>query len=451
MSEENGKKRNQGNNDFPVCVYPGKVQAILKELQEERLYPLEFIGSALLFVVSILIGAGSWLMDILGKTYANVYIAIVGDQGTNKSTPTEYLILPLLEADNAAITEYNAEVAEWNAKEQKYRTTHVDDDNPGPFPRCKRLICNDTTPEVTLKLLAENPMGIGHYQDELSSLFSCFSRYNKDDKNEKILLNLYSGKPITVDRATRKEIMSVLRPYYSIIGTIQPKCYITLMAKNERFDSGLFSRFITATMLDNPPLKWSLNEDLPSDVDERYRELIKKLISRRRATEDNPVEYKLTSDADYAIKSWQNNHEDNILIYGRDTDRAVFRKSQLYVVKFALILQVLWDCVENKDNPEHLITHKTAIYATMLADHFYHNAKEIARSVSKTTLTATEKNVYEALPDRFTSVEGIEIARRMGLGKTCFYGMVNKIKGILLEQPSHGLYIKKMTAKVVKV
>ena len=83
----------------------------------------------------------------------------------------------------------------------------------------------------------------------------------------------------------------------------------------------------------------------------------------------------------------------------------------------------------------------------MLA-HFYHgaifrNAKDLARSVYVRTISQKENKVYEALPAEFTSEEGLNIAKKHGLGKTCYYDLLSKLRGILIDQPSRGQYVKR--------
>lgn len=449
---EKTKSTNQ-DEKFPLVIFPPRIRSIIETLADERLYPKDYVASAILFAVSVLIGAGSCLITSLGKIFANIYVAVIGDQGANKSTPIEWAISPLLKADHEAITQFKKAVEEWQDKEQEYRRTGAETDKPGPFPKCPRMMCNDVTPEVLLTMLAANQMGCGQYHDELSRLFGAVDRYNYGS-NEDLYLSLYSGKPITVDRATKKDIISVLRPYFSMIGTIQPQRYVKLMAKKDRMSSGLFARVLEVNHFENPALLWNFEEDLPSDVDNQYLGFIDALMSRRDTTSHTtPTEYKFdpNTTAAFTIQSWQNDHEERIEKIGRDTDRAVFRKIQMYALKFALIIQVMWDVEKGRDNSSHYISFESAVYATILADYFYHNAKELARSLDRPTLSHTEENLFKALPNSFYTTEGRDIAKRYGLGKTCFHNFINKVKGTLIEQPSHGYYRKLYPEKNIDI
>ena len=447
METENKKKQAglSSENPFPMGVFPPPLRDIIDELSRERKFPSDYLGSAILFVVSVLIGAGAYLWTALGKTYANIYVAIIGVQGSNKSTPVEWALKPLHQLDHHAIIEFRQRLDEYRKQLSTYRISGDEVDNPGKPPVCPRLLVNDTTPEVLLKRLEENPLGIGQYYDELSRMITCAERYNKSN-NEDMYLSLYSGKPVTVDRMNAEDIRSIPSPYYSMIGTIQPHIFNKIMRGKGRFDSGLFSRILEVNHYEENALLWNLEEDLPSDVEDRYSKFVNALVKQRSESSiEHPIEYRLSSDASAYVQNWQNEKEEHIEKSGKETDRAVFRKIQLYILKFALIVQIMWDLCDNVPNEEHLISLKSAVFASLLADYFYANSKELARALNENKLSATEKQLFNALNDEFTAEEGRVIAKRCGLGKTCFYEFLTKTKGILIDQPSRGHYVKRFS------
>lgn len=429
-------------NTFPIIAFPESLQKIIRELGESRLYATDYLGSAILYAVSVMIGAGSYLYTSMGRTYANLYIALIGPQGANKSNPLEWALAPLHEIDSLSIKEYRAKMSEYQKLLNIYKCTGDDADAPGPKPTCARLLVNDTTPEVLLQRLEENSYGLGQYFDELARMLTCMGRYSRTD-NEDLYLSLYSGKPVTIDRVTNGEIYNILHPYYSLIGTTQPQIYRKIMSDKNRYDNGLFSRILQVTHYEDHELLWKIYDDLPSDSDGQYRCFISALQQRRNEISlESPAVYTFDDDAASLIINWQNEHERDIERRGKESDRAVFRKIQLYVLKFALIIQIMSDVdADNVDN--RTIVFYSATMATFLADYFFSTALELARVINKPTLSRAEIRLFDALSDEFTTEEGRELAKKYGIGKTCYYEFLNKLKGALIDQPSRGQYVKR--------
>lgn len=429
-------------NTFPIFSFPESLQKIIRELGESRLYATDYLGSAILYAVSVMIGAGSYLYTSMGRTYANLYIALIGPQGTNKSNPLEWALAPLHEIDSLSIKEYRAKMSEYQKLLNIYKCTGDDADDPGPKPTCARLLVNDTTPEVLLQRLEENSYGLGQYFDELARMLTCMGRYSRTD-NEDLYLSLFSGKPVTIDRVTNGEIYNILHPYYSLIGTTQPQIYRKIMSDKGRYDNGLFSRILQVTHYEDHELLWKFDNDLPSDSDGQYRGFISALQHRRNEIPlTSPAVYTFDEDAASLVVNWQNEHERDIECSGRETDRAVFRKIQLYVLKFALIVQIMND-VDAGNTENRTIDFYSATMATLLSNYFYTTALELARVINKPTLSRAEIKLYNALEISFTTEEGRDLAKKCGIGKTCFYEFLNKLKGVLIDQPSRGQYVKK--------
>lgn len=303
------------NNSFPVGIFPLRIQSIIKELNRDRKYPIDYLSGAILWVVSVLIGACSYLKTTLGKTYANIYMMLVGAQGAVKSHPLAWATAYLHELDNAALTIYEREMEEYEAARARGEQPEK--------PSCRRLLIDGSTPEAAFKRLEENPKGIGQCADEIRKAFGDLGRYANSSDVE-VYLRLFNGDTLTIDRAT-------------------------------------------------------------------------------------------------------------------------FRKIQIYVLKFALIIQIMADVDSGREKPEHLVDFGSATLATLLADYFFMNAKDLARSVYVRKLSQREQEAYEALPVEFESDEGLAIAKKHGLGKTCYYDLLSKLRGVLIDQPFRGHYVKRFT------
>ena len=420
---------------FPIGVFPESIQDIIKELNRDRKFPIDYLGGAILWVVSVLIGATSYLKTSLAKTYCNVYMMLIGVQGAVKSPPLAWATEYLHRLDHAYLMKYERELVEYEAAIT--RGEHLEK------PVAKRILIDASTPEAVFKRIGENPKGIGQCADEIRKAFGDLGRYAKSS-DEEVYLRLYNGDTVTIDRA-HQETLHASRPYFCLCGTIQNQTFNRLF-NTERVENGLLARFVEIVHYEEGAILWNLSEDLPSDVDARYESFLQKLIERRDNIDlAHPEEYTLTEDAADIIQSWQNSHEIKIEAHGREIDRAVFRKIQIYVLKFALIIQIMADIESSQDNAGRKVGFAAATLATVLADYFYRNAKDLARSVYVRKLSQREQEAYEALPVEFDSDEGLAIAKRHGFGKTCYYDLLSKLRGVLIDQPFRGHYVKRFT------
>ena len=420
--------------DFPLVVFPAKFREIVTELHRTRLFPIAYTAASILFVVSLLVGGLRCLVTALGKTYANVYVALIGSQGAMKSRPAEFATNPLVKHDVAAILQFTKQLKEW---EEANRNGQSDGT---PRPKCPRKLVNDITPEGIGRILADNREGVGQYVDELTKAIADYSRYSSS-RNEDMLLSLFSGVPMVVDRATRELPIVSPQTYLCLLGTTQTHRYLTTFA-DERYDSGLCARILAVPILEEEPLLWDLSRSTDDDIEIRYEDLLDRINSDR----GNPAEYSFSAGASSQIQTWQNGIEERLNVDGHDYELAIFRKMQIYVLKFALILQIMWDKAEAVDNTEHVINEDIAFKATLLADYFFENACDLSMIAHQVTpMTDKEQQLYDAFPTSFTSEEGLKVAESIGLGKTSFYSLIKKIKGVLIEQPMRGRYVKSAT------
>lgn len=421
-------------NEFPVGIFPSSLRSIIEEVSSDRQFPLDYLAAAVVWVMSVLVGACAYLRTTIGRTFGNIYLMLVGLQGANKSAPLSWATEYLHCLDHKSLEDYENALADYEAAIVRGEKAQK--------PIALRYFVDTSTPEAIIKVLRENPRGIGQCSDEIAKAFKDMGRYSKKS-DEELYLRLYNGQTMTVDRATRQDVLHVRKPFFCLAGTIQPRTFNRIFTP-ELVENGLLARFIEVVHYSEEALLWNLEEDLPSDADAHFEEIVDKMIGwRMRINPEEPVEYTFDASAADVIQTWQNAHEIHIASLGRDIDRAIFRKIQMYVLKFALILQILWDQLSETPNNNHIVGFATATYATILADYFYQNAKDLARAVSHRKLSDREQKLLEALPHEFTAEEGLEIAKRYSIGKTCFFDFLSKARGILIDQPARGKYAKR--------
>ena len=130
-----------------------------------------------------------------------------------------------------------------------------------------------------------------------------------------------------------------------------------------------------------------------------------------------------------------------------DYERSVEIKLQQYVLRFALILQLIYSTVESESkNQVNIFSIKGAI---QLFDYFYNNAIQVRTEILKKnyfeTLTELQKNILNELPKTFTTAEGLKIACKLIEGKPRvsdrqFKTYLKDVK--LFKRLAHGSYEK---------
>lgn len=418
-------------DDFPVKMFPRFVTDLVFALNQIRLFPIGFATMAILFTVSVLVGKCACLVTSLGRTMANLYIAFVAPKGEDKTRPIEWATAPLVQLDREAREEYLRKKKEFNLAK--------DNGTPDVFPpECpRRYIMCDATDEAVLRQLHLCADSMGLRRDELMDLLRQSSRYT--ERSSDLYLSLFSGASIEVDRATKDDVYFINAPVISIIGGIQPDRLLRAF-KGDRMDSGLFDRFLVVSRHGYTAKPWNLEGYVPDNLDAEYNQLvIRRLIDSAAWHGD----YHLAPEAEIALQNWQNDEEYRLEREGSDLQYGIFRKTQVYALKFALMLQILSDLAAGATNPDHIVSGENAIRATVIADYFYHGSTSLAEDILHPVLGAKEKMLLDMLPDTFSAKDGLEKAKTLGIGKTAYYGLLGKANGALLERVRRGIYAKK--------
>tara|TARA_R110002124_G_scaffold38904_1_gene123049 strand:+ start:25 stop:489 length:465 start_codon:yes stop_codon:yes gene_type:complete len=152
----------------------------------------------------------------------------------------------------------------------------------------------------------------------------------------------------------------------------------------------------------------------------------------------------METEAKEYLFRWQNNRPDKFFF---DYERSVEIKLQQYVLRFALILQLIHSTVESvSKNQVDISSIKGAI---QLFDYFYNNAIQVRTEILKKnyfeTLTELQKNILNELPKTFTTAEGLKIACKLIEGKPRvsdrqFKTYLKDVK--LFKRLAHGSYEK---------
>ncbi len=231
-------------------MIPASVREWLTDIAERGCFPLEYGTAAAIVGVSGLIGRrlairpkrrDHWLV------VPNLWGAIVGPPGIQKSPPVEEALRPLRRLVADAKDRHAQAMTDWRARqlvaaskktaakdalkkaagkkaseeeltELAREATCVADEEE---PKERRYLVNDASIEKLGELMAENPSGLTWFRDELIGLLRTLDREgHQSDRG--FLLESWSGRnSYTFDRIQRGTI-SIPSCCLAIFGTIQP-------------------------------------------------------------------------------------------------------------------------------------------------------------------------------------------------------------------------------------
>lgn len=86
--------------EFPVGIFPSKIQSIIHEVYECQSYPIDYTAAAIFTAIAVGIGNTHLVQMKQGWTESAIlFVALVGRPGTNKSHPLSLAIKPFIDFD----------------------------------------------------------------------------------------------------------------------------------------------------------------------------------------------------------------------------------------------------------------------------------------------------------------------------------------------------------------
>ena len=266
--------------EFPIEVFPIRIQRIISSLHDCQGYPVDYVAAAILAAIAVGIG-NSHLVQVKRNWLESpiLYMALIGRPGANKSHPLSFAFQPFIEHDYCQNQEYQKLYAEYErtmSMSKKERMEAGLDEFP-QTPVRKRFLVSDITPEGLSLIHAQNPRGLCLWSDELSAWFKNFNRYNNGSE-EQFWLSVFNAKPTISDRKSTQSSIFIRRPYISVIGTIQKKILGELV-KGERSSNGFIDRILFVMPESVLKSRWN-DRETPEELEIQWQQIIDKLIAQ---------------------------------------------------------------------------------------------------------------------------------------------------------------------------
>ena len=295
--------------DFPVSVFPTKIQRIIHEVHECHNYPTDYIAAAILTAIAVGIGNTHLAQIKQGWTESPIlYMALIGRPGANKSHPLSFAMKPFLDYDYRQNQEFENALAKYDelmSISRKERAESGGEQFPQE-PIRKRFLVSDVTPEGLSLIHAQNKRGLCLWADELSAWFKNFNRYNNGSE-EQFWLSVFNAKPTISDRKSTQSSIFIRRPYISVIGTIQKKILGELV-KGERSSNGFIDRILFVMPESVLKSRWN-DRETPEELEIQWQQIIDKLIAQDCPHDENnelqPQCLPFDEDAKQRLYGWQ--------------------------------------------------------------------------------------------------------------------------------------------------
>jgi len=297
-------------------------------------------------------------------------------------------------------------------------------------------LISDFTPEALILNHSNNPRGLCIYVDELSGWLNNFNRYNNSGEAQ-TYLSLWSGGTFSADRASGKSIR-IHKPYINVIGSTQTSV-LKDFSKNGRSSNGFMDRLLFVYPENFKTLKWNIKK-VNKKIIKNYANIIDNLIQLESGDNNESIIVPLEKSAEKYLFNWQNNRPKTYLF---EYERSIGVKLEQYVIRFSLILELLFYASENK--PKNQIGIDSIKSSIKLFDYFYKNALKVRSETTQKnhyeTLTELQKTILYELPKEFTTSQGVKIAcKNKRISDRQFKTYLNDKK--LFKRISRGNYIK---------
>ena len=131
--------------DFPVSIFPSKIQRIISEVHECHNYPTDYIAAAILTAIAVGIGNTHLAQIKQGWVESPIlYMALIGRPGANKSHPLSFAMKPFLDYDyqqNQVFEKALAKYDELMSMNRKERADNGEEQFPQEPMRKTNVVC----------------------------------------------------------------------------------------------------------------------------------------------------------------------------------------------------------------------------------------------------------------------------------------------------------------------
>jgi hypothetical protein len=342
--------------------------------------------------------------------------------------------------DADAFAKFKLDLAQWEQEDSERRKRTEAHEPLRTRPHWRPHLVIDATMEALVAKLEHAPRGLGLHRDELAGWWGSMDQYRKGADREK-WLSLFNGKAVDAIRRTSGEVL-VPMPFVSVCGTVQPGKLHTLGKDQD----GFLPRILFAYP-DQQVKPYHSEASIGKEWALSYAKVLDRLLELPLELEHNrpaPKLLELSTPASDAFLQWDRVNTDRTNASTSEGIAAIYPKLETYGPRLALVLDLLDQAVVDGGMPER-ISGKAMKGALELLEYFEATARKVHYQLFEENaaerLTDTRARVYAKLPERFTTGEGLGIAKDLGMSERTFKRFIQD--GDLFKREGHGTFLKR--------
>jgi hypothetical protein len=364
---------------IPIDGLSAQTQDLINEITDCYQCSRDIVVSSLFAAVGAAIGKKISIKDGKFTNFMVLWICIIARSGSNKTEPCKCILNPLMLADRKAYKNYKLQHDVWKA--------NGGNESGDAEPVFQQHLISDSTPEARNKVLSENPNGVMLYRDEIKGFLDDIGRYNKSGEIAQ-LISIHSAMDITINRKSDAPLL-IERPFFSIIGGIQPSIIADAFGKDVLMGNGFNARWLFVYPQDKPPVMYQ-DSTISEETQNGWEQYILKLCNSDFSAINN--EFILAGTAKQVYIDYYNELQ-NKKADADDYMAAVYSKLQINVIRWAGIAHFLHD---DEEYVRKLILPESMQYAVKCMRYFEATADkayELMRTRNQLTTMGKEEMI----------------------------------------------------------
>lgn len=348
------QKKIKMETKLPYDIFSQSARHFCEYVTDLYSCPQEYVVASMVLTVGVAMGKRARITDGQYVNYPNLFVALVGRSGINKSTPLTKCTQPLWKINSELLDAHKEDLHRVRAENKHIKAENKNRPAGDKIdfieePKQITIIGMDSTPEERNDILGaidQSPHSFLICWDELPSLFKQFGRYNANSEMED-MMTLFDNRHYIVSRKG-DGITLIDNPVLSVAGTIQTGAIKLTFAREGMLINGFNPRWLFVYP-DNTTIPMKEKKRTNPDAENWWDSFI---VGRINKMQERLAPLQMTDDALDLYINWcnqmravSNTLEENDI--RQQYQAAVFSKMEIQCARWALISHCLSDNIDS--------------------------------------------------------------------------------------------------------